>query len=232
MMAWARRWSSIHHFAIRRVTVWKTTWRLRLTLAATCGVLFGVPAPFWAERVGSSLVAQDALERADVVIADVTAWPSIEVLEQAARLYRAGYAGRMLLTRYVPNDRLDAAGIRVSRRFDEVLRIYTRELDLRDEEVETIPIEVSDPVTLNTARQVAAHCESQGVRSAILVTSLFHSRRSALSFRQWLEPHGVKLISRPVESGLRVNNWWRTKDGLRTVLQESVQLAYYRFFVL
>lgn len=225
-------WSALRDFAVWRTTVWKTTWRLRLALVGVCLAVFVAPAPVWFEKIGSALVAEDALDHADVVIADVGESPSFTVMQYAARLYRERHADRLLLTRYIPNEHLEMAGIRIPRLFDEVLRVYTRELGIQDHEVDTIPIAVNHPVTFSTAKQVAAYCRTRTIRTAILVTSLFHSRRSALSYRRCFDPDGIKLISRPVESGLRVTNWWRTKDGVRTVLQESLQLAYYRWFVL
>ena len=67
---------------------------------------------------------------------------------------------------------------------------------------------------------------------AIVVAPLFHSRRSALSYRRFFALLGIRLISQPFESGLQVSNWWRTKDGWLLVAQESTELLYYRVFVL
>ncbi len=82
------------------------------------------------------------------------------------------------------------------------------------------------------ASQVCTALKERGVKSVILVTRFYHSKRSALTYKKFLEPNGVKLISYPVQEGFASDNWWKTKDGRRAVLNELIELQYYRLFVL
>jgi uncharacterized SAM-binding protein YcdF (DUF218 family) len=225
-------WPRLVAFAVRRETVWKTTWAFRLSVVVGLALVWAISWHFWLTLAGAALVERDALERVDVIIVEVTVVPSLSGLKHAAKLYRAGYAPRVFLTRYIPNDRLDASGLQVPQDFADVLKVYAAEARLPLSVVDTIPIGVSDPVTLNTARQVAAYCAAQGIRSAIVVAPLFHSRRSELTYRHFFKPLGIRVLSQPFESGQQITNWWRTKEGWLTVVQESVELLYYRLFVL
>jgi uncharacterized SAM-binding protein YcdF (DUF218 family) len=228
-VSWRQR---VVTFAVRRKTVWKTTWRFRLLLVVLLLIVTAASGRFVLTTAGAALVQRDALQPADAILVDVTISPSLSAMRQAAQLEHGGYAPKVLFTRYVPTDRLERAGLQVPRDFDAVIRVYAEDAGLPLATVETIPIEVQDPVTLNTARQVAAYCQARGIRSLILVEALFHSRRSALTYARFLTPLGIRLMSQPIESGLQVSNWWRTKDGWLSVVEESVKLAYYRAFVL
>ena len=88
---------------------------------------------------------------------EVTEHPSFASFRHAADLRRAGVAPRVAMTRYVQNDRLVRAGVVLPPAFDGVLRLPGRTPGTPDA-VLTIPIDVIDPVTLNTARQVADFC--------------------------------------------------------------------------
>lgn len=225
-------WQRLLAFSVHRTTVWKTTWRFRLLLLVVLLVVSVSCGPFWLTQAGATLVERDSIEHADAILVDVTVAPSLSAMREASRLSQAGYAPRVLFTRYVQTDRLERVGLQVPRDYDAVINLYAADAGLSLATVDTIPIEVIDPVTLNTARQVAVFCQARAIRSLILVEPLFHSRRSALTYAHFLAPLGIHSISQPVESGLLVTNWWRTKDGWLSVIEESVKLAYYRVFVL
>jgi hypothetical protein len=199
---------------------------------ATIGTVVAISGPFLLTALATSLVQEDALERADLILVEMTVLPSPDALEHAASLYRQGYAPRIAVTRYTDSRRLTDGGVELPKSLDKMLQIYWADAGLDGSAVESIPITVIDPVTLNSARQVAEYCRSQGIARVIIVPSRYHSRRSTLSYRRYMAPLGIELRSAPPAGGLRPDNWWRTKDGVLAITQEYVKLLYYRTFVL
>ena len=195
-------------------------------------IAFVAPGRVWLTAIAQTLVQEDALQRGDLILVEMTVLPDPQTLNFAASLYRRGYASRIAVTRYVRSERLIDAGIEIPRSLDKLLQIYWEDAGLDGSIVESVPIEVKDPVTANTARQVADYCRTHRVASLILVTPRFHSRRSTLSYARYLAPLGIKVLSQPPQGGLRPDNWWRTKDGILDVTQEYVKLLLYRAFVL
>ena len=73
------------------------------------------------------------------------------------------------------------------------LQVMCRVAGIHDPEV--LPIEESEPITLNVARQVRDYLVAHEVRSARVVTSGFRSERTFLIYRSVLEPGGSRSRS-------------------------------------
>jgi hypothetical protein len=215
----------------RPAQIWLPTWRVVAGLVLFAVMVAG-SAPVWGPAVVAPLVADDPGGQADVVVVEIGPHPEKALFSRAARLQRDGRVSRVAVVRYQRSARLDMAGIEMPDRFDEVLRVYWQDAGLQDDIVDLVPVGVTDPVTLNLARQVAAWCETQKIRSVIVVTGLFHSRRSLYAYRKFLQPLSVRVTASPASAGLDVHNWWRTKDGIQDVFQEWVRLVYYKVALL
>lgn len=224
--------NSVRHFALRRVEVTKTTWRFRFLVCAVLALVVVAPGKIWLTAMATSLVHEDALASADLILVEMAVLPAPDAIAYAASLYHRGYAPRIAVTRYIHSDRLADGGVQVPGSLDKLLEIYWADAGLDGSIVESVPIQVIDPVTLNSARQVAEYCRAHRVARVIIVPSRYHSRRSTLSYERYMTPLGIAMLSRPPEGRLRPDNWWRTKDGMLVVTQEYVKLLYYRAFVL
>lgn len=221
-------WAQVRHFALRRVEVTRTTWRFRALVAAVLAVVVVVPGRMWLTGIAASLVLEEPLKRADLILAEAAVLPDPHVAAHAALLYREGYAPRIAMVHYVRTRRLDDAGIELPRSLEQLLQTYWKDAGLDSARVESVPVEVVDPVTLNTARQVAEYCRREGIRRVILVSMRFHSRRSTLSYRRFMRPLGIEVLSQPAPTGLQIDTWWKTKDGVLLVGQEYIKWLYYR----
>ena len=82
--------------------------------------------------------------------------------------------------------------------------------------------------TMDEAEQAAEILSSRGLRSALLVTDPFHSRRSALLFRPIFASHGLSVRSTPVQpDALNLAQWWSTPLAARRTAEEWTKLAAY-----
>ncbi|MEM9017275.1 MAG: ElyC/SanA/YdcF family protein [Verrucomicrobiota bacterium] len=68
-----------------------------------------------------------------------------------------------------------------------------------------------------------------GVKSLIVVTEIFPSRRVAWAYRKRLHPHGIDVFIHAVRPSLyRADNWWHNEHGLISFQNEVVKYFYYR----
>ena len=83
------------------------------------------------------------------------------------------------------------------------------------------------PVTLNEARFVVAKLSKDGVKSAILLSKGFHTRRSSGVYSQEGARFGVRIIPYPYFCEYKNDNWWQHPEGIHDFFEQSIKLAYY-----
>jgi uncharacterized SAM-binding protein YcdF (DUF218 family) len=79
---------------------------------------------------------------------------------------------------------------------------------------------------------VKDYAAAQGLRSVLIITSPYHSRRALRTFRKTFEGTGVAIGLQPTPIGSQTpaaSTWWLRPSGWREVAGEYVKLIYYRF---
>ncbi len=115
----------------------------------------------------------------------------------------------------------------VSRGFVEVMCRVSR---IRNYEV--VPVDEKEPIRFNTAVQVRDYLRDKSIRSIIVVTPVFCSRRSLLIYRSVFASSGIKVSCLPVYGGRNPSNWTESWHGIQEVFLEFGKLWYYRLVVL
>jgi hypothetical protein len=145
--------------------------------------------------------------------------------ERAAELRRNGVASRVLVATTASSN--PAEPNLVSARIVEVMASVAR---LPPPEM--IPIREVEPISLNVAYQVRDFLQKQHVRSVVVVTPAFRSRRSSLVYEAVLGRTGITPRCVPVFAEPTTETWTKTWHGVQQVVEQQVKLQYYRFFVL
>lgn len=162
----------------------------------------------WLQAVGDFLTVRDPLERADAVIA-ISGDGTGERATLAARLVRQGYGEWFI-----------ASGSRGKSTWDMVdVALATgiaRERILVDDQAES---------TLENAEHSAALMEARGLRTAIVVSSTYHTRRAAWVFRSVFLPRGLRVRTTATENAYFImREWWTRPDDRAFVLREYAKL--------
>jgi uncharacterized SAM-binding protein YcdF (DUF218 family) len=131
---------------------------------------------------------------------------------EAAKLYRAGAAPEVWLTRPWHPPAIDQLGVNFQSE-----EIYSREV-LTHEGVPASAVKIFGPIISNTEDEVRAVCDEMrraGVSRVIIVTSPPHTRRVRTLWRE-LAPNGLYAIVRAASTDpYDPNHWWRnTRDAL------------------
>jgi uncharacterized SAM-binding protein YcdF (DUF218 family) len=176
---------------------------------------------------GLFLSPQDSLTTADAIF--VLAGTRAERPLEAADLFHEGYAPTIVITRATSEraiTALAARGVMIPTDFD-LTRDAMTQLGVPAAALIT-PERIHDNTGQEAAtlRQLAL---SRGWRRVIVVTSVYHLRRTALACRRALAGTGVEVLMR----GSRYDRaapgrWWSTRNDIRWVVSELPKFLAYR----
>jgi uncharacterized SAM-binding protein YcdF (DUF218 family) len=194
------------------------------------GVLVGLGALYlsrtlWLPAIGGFLIVADPLTPAEVVLPLAG---DLERIYYAAKLHQAGYAERVLLTN-LPLDTQAARDAHLRRAHAIAASVGVPEARIR-----VVPGFAE--TTFEEARRVRAHLERLEVRSLLVVTSPWHTRRARMNLRAAFRGSGIRLSVQPVPPDAlppgelhpyRTRTWWRARSTRLTTLDEYLKLAAY-----
>jgi hypothetical protein len=215
------RWT--RHFVYRSEHL-RTTWKLRLGLLALVIGALWLTSGWWTAAIARSLVCEASLAPSDAIL--VENFDADYLLFQRAReLRRAGLAARVLVPVSVDPGTMNpnAVALGIADVMANISHIG---------HIDIIPVREVEPITINALRDVQSFLEREHIRSLIVVTPLFRSRRSALVYGATIGRSGVAVYYQPVQGSRDVNTWTRRWHGMQEVTEQWLKLQYYRLYVL
>lgn len=200
--------------------------RRRAALVAALVLLLGWPPLAWLAAGGLIVTAE--LQRADAIVVLAGSAAYRERAGLAAQLFREGRAPRVLLT---DDGELSGWSEELQRnpRFVERAAGELARAGVPAEGVEVLPRTVSS--TYEEAVLLRDYAARRGLRSVLLVTSAYHSRRALWTFRKVFEGSGVEvgLVGvAPGDQSPPPSTWWLWARGWRMVAGEYLKMIYYR----
>jgi uncharacterized SAM-binding protein YcdF (DUF218 family) len=170
-----------------------------------------------------ALTVRAPLESANVIVVLSGSSAYVERTEKAAQLYQEGRAPLVLLTNDHTRGGWDNAQQRnpffVERAVDELIKAGVP----RDRILILSGVAGS---TRDEAIIVKDYVANEGVRSVLVVTSSFHSRRALRTMRQVFAGTGTTIGLEPSSTAPSMF-WWLRPSGWRNVGGEYVKLIYY-----
>ena len=156
-------------------------------------------------------MVQDELKQADVIV--VLSGDS-ERVKEAVNLYERGFSRYMIMSGGSSRSAVSMA----ERMKEQAVRLGVPD--------EAIILEPKAQHTYDHPVFVKPILRARGFQSAIVVSSPFHMRRSAMLFNRSFRNSGVELIYHPVrESWFKVEYWWKRTRSRRIVLREYMKMS-------
>jgi uncharacterized SAM-binding protein YcdF (DUF218 family) len=188
-------------------------------------IVWAFIAPFLAK----SLIIEKPLEKADAILVLAGAHTYVERTQKAAELFRKGAAPRIYLT----DDGEQAGWSRIERRNPAFVELARNLLIAAGVPAENIEI-LEPPVTgtIYEARILAEKAKSAGLRSVLIVTSAYHTRRAFSTFQRVFAENNQPTqlgITSPA-TGIQTPSpafWWLSAFGWQIVAGEYVKSAGY-----
>jgi uncharacterized SAM-binding protein YcdF (DUF218 family) len=182
-----------------------------------------------AARVAAgALVVEAALPKADAMVVLAGSSAYVERTRRAAELYREGRARLVLLTNDGQlsgwSEETQSNPTFVERARGELVRG-----GVPGESIEALPPRVES--THDEAVLLREYAGARGIRSLVVVTSAYHTRRALWTFERAFEGTGVSVGIEHAATGLqtpRPEAWWLYPQGWKSVAGEYVKLVYYR----
>jgi uncharacterized SAM-binding protein YcdF (DUF218 family) len=174
------------------------------------------------------LVVRAPIEHADAIVVLGGAATYVERTHRAAELFHEGRAPKIILT----NDGQQGGWSNSQQRnpyFIERAKEELLKLNVPPDAIEEIPQPLSN--TYEEATELRRYAAARGLRSLLVVTSAYHSRRALWTLRRVFDGSDVRigLESPPTgEQTPRPALWWFYPSGWRFVFGEYVKLVYYR----
>ena len=198
--------------------------RIGRVLTKLAGVLLACWACGWV--AANALVVQVALPHADAILVLSGAPVYTERLVTAARLFREGRADKLILT----DDGMRGPWSRTLQRNPtsvESAMLLFAESGVPAEKVEVLSGRVSS--TYQEVVLMRDYSTSHALKSVIVVTSRYHTRRAFWTLRRVLRDTGAQVgiePATPIDSPPPAT-WWLYGRGWPMVAGEYVKLAYY-----
>jgi hypothetical protein len=173
--------------------------------------------------LAESLVCTPATGTADLIFLDLVEHNYL-LFERARQLQRNGLASRVLVP--VLSAEADGSPNAVSLGFIEVMASISR---LEDWHVLLAPM--TEPISLNLALATRDRLKTDRVRSVLLVTEGFRSRRAFEIYGQVLEPEGIAVYCQPVFGSRKPDTWQASWHGIQEIGLQFTKLWFYRLHV-
>jgi uncharacterized SAM-binding protein YcdF (DUF218 family) len=179
---------------------------------------------------GRFLIVNTPIHRADVIVVMSGSSVYKERTQRAAEYYRQNLADRIILT----NDNLRGEWSSSEQRnpfFYERARNNLLLLGVPSDHVEVIPQPVTG--TYSEAEVLRNYAVAHGLRSLLVVTSAYHSRRALWTLNRVFAGTGIDISLQSVERGEQTPSpftWWLHFRGWRMLVGEYVKNVYYRVF--
>jgi uncharacterized SAM-binding protein YcdF (DUF218 family) len=175
-----------------------------------------------------ALVVRAELPRADALLVLSGSSNYVERARWAARLYREGRAPLILLT----DDGQQGGWSQSEQRnpfFVERAAAELKSAGVPADKIEVLPGVVSS--TYEEALSLRSFASSRDLRSVLVVTSAYHSRRALWTLRRVLEGSNVEVgMDAPPagEDSPAPAMWWTSERGWQMVAGEYPKIIFYR----
>jgi uncharacterized SAM-binding protein YcdF (DUF218 family) len=170
-------------------------------------------ADYWLAALGRFLVSAEPPRKAEAIVVLAGDWRGRRIL-RAAELAREGYAPVVLVSG--PKHHYG---------------LYEHELAIPFAVRHGHPQSLFVPISItgaNSTREEAVvilnEVRRRGIRSILVVTSSYHTRRSARIYRQLAGDLEFHVVSAP-DAVFHPDRWWRSREARKTFLLEWTKLV-------
>ena len=176
------------------------------------------------------LIVEKSLGRADAMLVLGGSSVYLERTRKAAELYRKGVAPKILLT----DDGGRARWSRIERENTPFVELAKRELIAGGVPAENIEI-LGPPATgtIYEAQNLRKKIQEANLRSVLIVTSAYHTRRALRTFERAVADTGTIIGIESAPTGEQTPPpfvWWLSPLGWNVVAGEYAKSAYYRVY--
>lgn len=175
--------------------------------AAVLLIVLVLTGKFWLTLLGSALIQSEPPIHAPIAVV-LAGDPTGNRIRRAAELVRQGFVPQVLVSGPGPQYGLYESDMAIH---------YITSLGYPASWFVPLPHHATS--TMEEAHVVIARLRQLGVSRADVVTSDYHTRRSARDFRGLHSGIEFRFVAAP-DNNFTASGWWRTREGRKTFLLE------------
>jgi uncharacterized SAM-binding protein YcdF (DUF218 family) len=111
--------------------------------------------------------------------------------------------------------------------YPDIVKQKLKDLGLKETQFQIIVTPIRYPITLREAEVALETIAKENIKSAILLSAGFHTRRSFLVYQYVGIPLQIKIFPSACFTEYQLNNWWVQEPGVRDFAAELLKLGYY-----
>ena len=162
---------------------------------------------------------------ADVAILEGSDYVSTGMVVQGLNLLSSGKVKRLVIVLHRIARLHRPYGLNTD--YANLVRKELQDHGLKETDFKIIETPIRNPVTLTAARVALDALSRENVKSAILLSAGFHTRRSFLAYQFAGIPHQIKIFPTACFTEYELDQWWEKYPGIRDFGSEALKLAYY-----
>ena len=163
--------------------------------------------------------------KADVAILEGAEFISTGVITNGVSLLSSGKVKRIVIV--LQNIAPAHRPYGINGNYPDIVLQKLKNIGLKETESKVIVVPIRHPVTLKEAEVVLKALSKENIKSAILLSPGFHTRRSYLAYQHLGIPLQIKIFPSACFSDYQLNNWWVQEPGARDFTVELLKLGYY-----
>jgi uncharacterized SAM-binding protein YcdF (DUF218 family) len=165
--------------------------------------------------ISDFLVIEDTLAHADIIVV-LSGDTKGRRVPTGVELFQEGYADRMVMI---------GEEIQWNTLEPEIMREHAVALGISKDDIHVVEQGIS---TYMQALSMVDLMINEGLESAIVVTSDYHTKRTRYIFRKLFLPSGLTVLVKASPSGrIQSSDWWKNSDYAKIVFYEYTKLLWY-----
>ena len=186
-----------------------------IILIALAALVF-LTSNFWLSAFGKYLVVDEEPRRCDAIV--ILSGETVPRVAKGVELYRSGYADLIIMS----------GGGRLTSRLTEADIMLMEARDLGVPPAAAL-LEGGSESTYENAVNVKKIVLENDIKTFLLVTSNYHTRRSKYIFGRVFKDTAVKFITVAAPDPKYIpDSWWKTHEGQQKALTELANIIVYR----
>lgn len=162
---------------------------------------------------------------ADVAILEGTEFINRDMVKNGITLLSSGKVKKIIVVLHLIAPSHGPFGLNAD--YPDLVRKEMEALGLKERDFRIIVAHIHPPITLTAARGVVEIISKEDIKSAVLLSPGFHTRRSYLVYQHLCSPFQIKIFPSSCFNSYQLAHWWSQELGLRDFTIELLKLAYY-----
>ena len=163
--------------------------------------------------------------KADVAILEGSEFIQSGVVASGRDLLLSGKVKRVIIVLQNISPAYRPYGI--NKNYPDNVRQKLKNIGLKETEFKVIVVHSQHPITLKAGEVVLASLSKENIKTAILLSPGFHTRRSYLAYQYAGIPLQIKIFPYACFTEYQLDKWWVQELGVRDFTYELLKLVHY-----